>query len=71
MNILNILPEYENLNDKLDGIKSEILSDVFPTDITKLDNDMLQDYLALALEGIEVAKQIDILNIVAHYANNK
>ena len=71
MNILNILSEYKNLNDKLDGIKLELLSDMFPTDITKVDSDILQDYLALALEGIEASKQIDILNIVAHYANHK
>lgn len=54
------IEKYTYLKGKYDYTLNE-LNNSYPQDIKCVDKDMLQQYLDLALEGIDIAKKLDML----------
>ena len=54
------ISNYTYLKGKCDYILNEI-NNSFPKDIRYVNEEMLQQYLDLALEGIDIAKKLDML----------
>ena len=58
--IYDIISNYAYLKGKYDYTLNEI-NNSFPKDIRYLNEEMLQQYLDLALEGVDIAKKLDML----------
>ena len=56
----SIISDYTYLKGKYDYTLNEI-NNSFPKDIRYVNKDMLQQYLDLALDGIDTAKKLDML----------
>ena len=55
-----LIGNYTYLKGKYDYTLNEI-NNSFPKDIRYVNKEMLQQYLYLALEGIDIAKKLDML----------
>ena len=55
-----VIGKYTYLKGKYDYTLNEI-NNSFPKDIRCVNKEMLQQYLDLALEGIDIAKKLDML----------
>lgn len=58
--IYDIISNYAYLKCRYDYILNQI-NNSFPKDIRYVNEEMLQQYLDLALEGIGIAKKLDML----------
>ena len=56
----SVISDYTYLKGKYDYTLNEI-NNSFPKDIRYVNKEMLQQYLDLALEGIDIAKKLDML----------
>ena len=56
----SIISDYTYLKGKYDYTLNEI-NNSFPKDIRYVNKEMLQQYLDLALDGIDTAKKLDML----------
>ena len=56
----SIVTDYAYLKGKYDYTLNEI-NNSFPKDIRYVNKEMLQQYLDLALDGIDTAKKLDML----------
>ena len=56
----SIVTDYTYLKCKYDYTLNEI-NNSFPKDIRYVNKEMLQQYLDLALDGIDIAKKLDML----------
>ena len=56
----SIVTDYSYLKGKYDYTLNEI-NNSFPKDIRYVNKEMLQQYLDLALDGIDIAKKLDML----------
>ena len=56
----SIISDYTYLKGKYDYTLNEI-NNSFPKDIRYVNKEMLQQYLDLALDGIDIAKKLDML----------
>ena len=55
-----VIDNYTYLKGKYDYTLNEI-NNSFPKDIRYVNKEMLQQYLDLALDGIDIAKKLDML----------
>ena len=55
-----VIGNYTHLKGKYDYTLNKI-NNSFPKDIRCVNKEMLQQYLDLALEGIDIAKKLDML----------
>ena len=58
--IVDVINNYTYLKSKFDYTLNE-LNNSYPQDIKCVDKGILQQYLDLALEGIDIAKKLDML----------
>ena len=56
----SVISDYTYLKGKYDYTLNEI-NNSFPKDIRYVNRELLQQYLDLALEGIDIAKKLDML----------
>ena len=56
----SVISDYTYLKGKYDYTLNEV-NNSFPKDIRYVNKELLQQYLDLALEGIDIAKKLDML----------